>query len=136
MSREAASHPSDEAGASRNTFIDPSEQVEQINAFSNVESDSEDDDDEDDNDDLELLMAIEAEVKSRREIERPERSRSSEMKSESEEWKEVPSRKKGNKVRRQIPHHAQEDEEGNKDEEVFVIYAYVPKKPDAGFSRP
>jgi hypothetical protein len=51
VSREAVSHPSDNAGASRNTFIDPSEHAEQINDFSNVESDSEDDDDDDDEDD-------------------------------------------------------------------------------------
>ena len=50
VSREAASHLSNEAGASRNTFIDTSDSESQINVFSNVKSESEDDDDDDDDD--------------------------------------------------------------------------------------
>ena len=56
------------------------EQAQMLLAFSAVSSDSEEEsDDEDDDDaDAELLMAIEAEVKSRRTIEQSERSKESE----------------------------------------------------------
>ena len=80
----AASHPSDEARASRNTSIDTSDYELQINAFSNVERESEDDSDDNNDDDPELLKAIEDEVKSRRNIERAEK-----MWRESEGWTEV-----------------------------------------------
>ena len=71
VSQEEASHLSDEAGESRNTYTAP------LNACSNVDSESEDEDDDDDEDDeanAELLRKIEAEVKGRRDIEKKEKS--------------------------------------------------------------
>jgi hypothetical protein len=97
VSREAASHPSDEAGESRNTHSVPDGD---ILAFSTADSDSSDESD-DDAGSPELLKTIEDEVKSRRAIEEKERSAASDSLNQSNEggvWTEVPVRKTGKSV--------------------------------------
>ena len=98
VSREAATHPSDEVGGSRNTFVghmaevDGSDELCDLLAFSTVDSDSgaEDEDENDDEPNPELLRAIEEEVESRRAIERAGKSKESDEKLKESEWKEVP----------------------------------------------
>ena len=91
VSREAASHPSDKAGESRNMLspdvdnIDAhklvAEQSQLLLAFSAAGTDSEEEseDEEEDEVDPELLKSIQAEEKSRRAIEKSERSAATEF---------------------------------------------------------
>ena len=86
VSQEAASHLSDEAGESRNTYTAP------LLAFSAVDSESSEESDEED---AELLKAVEDEFKSRREIEKDISTAPSEG---GEGWTKVPAKGAGQSV--------------------------------------